>query len=189
MLRIFLTCALQTAMRLGEILSLKWKNVDLEKRQLTIRPESSKSGRSRTIPVSDTLSNLLEELGRANEGKSEFVFLYDDPKIRKPRPIKYVQHSFTAACRRADIQSLTFHDLRHTAASRMIAKGADPVSVKNILGHSSLRTSEIYFHSNLEQMQKALSLLSENVTFSHIFRHKFVKGKRKKLVNLPFSLN
>ena len=184
-----LTCALQTAMRLGEILSLKWKNVDLEKRQLTIRPESSKSGRSRTIPVNNTLSNLLDELGRANDGKSEFVFLYDDPKIGKPRPIKYVQHSFTAACRRAGIQSLTFHDLRHTAASRMIAKGANPVSVKNILGHSSLRTSEIYFHSNLEQMQKAVSLLSENVTFSHIFRHKFVKGKRKKLVNLPFSLN
>lgn len=155
-LKPILTCALQTGMRCAEILGLKWENVDLEKRQIHVKAESSKSGKARIIPINSTLAYELKMLDRT---RSPFVFLYDDPKTGESRPIKYVQHSFNAACRRAGITGLRFHDLRHTVASRLASRGANPVSIKNILGHSNLRTTEIYLHSNLKQMREEIERL------------------------------
>ena len=63
----------------------------------------------------------------------------------------------------AGIKGLTFHDLRHTVGSRLISKGADPVSVKNILGYANLKTIEIYLHSSLKQMKEAVEMLDERV--------------------------
>jgi len=155
-LKPILVCALRTGMRCAEILGLKWENVDLKKREITIKAEASKSGKARIIPINNTLLYELEKLNRA---RSPFVFLYDDPKTGKSRPIKYVQHSFTAACKRADVKGLRFHDLRHTVASRLVSKGADPVTVKNLLGHAHLKTTEIYIHSNLKRMREEVELL------------------------------
>lgn len=70
------------------------------------------------------------------------------------------------ACKRSDIKNLTFHTLRHTFGSRLIEKGADPVSVKNILGHANLKTTEIYLHSSIGQMKSAVELLDQKGTKS-----------------------
>jgi hypothetical protein len=63
------------------------------------------------------------------------------------------------ACMRAEIEDLRFHDLRHTFGSRLIEKGADPVSVKNLLGHTNLKTTEIYLHSSIGSMREAVEML------------------------------
>ena len=160
-LRPVLTCALSTAMRYTEILGLRWENVDLVKRQITIKAESSKTGKRRVVPINDTLFAELGKLKKLNSGASPFVFLYEDPKTGKRRPVKTVRRAFLMACRRACIKDLTFHDLRHTVGSRLISKGTDPVSVKNILGHSNLKTTEIYLHSNMKQMREAVERLDE----------------------------
>ena len=158
-LKPILVCALFTGMRYGEVLGLSWDEVDLEKRQIIVRAERSKSGRSRTIPVNSALYDVLRKLKLKSNGTGGKVFLYEDPSNGKERPVKTVRRAFTQACRRAGINNFRFHDLRHTFATRLIDRGADPVSVKNLLGHANLKTTEIYLHSSLSQMKKAVDLL------------------------------
>jgi excisionase family DNA binding protein len=195
-LKPILTCGLSTAMRYSEILGLKWENVDLEKRQIFIKAESSKSGKARIIPVNDTLFAVLVKLKKLNNGVSDFVFLYEDPKTNKLRPVKTVRRAFVKACRRAEIKNLTFHDLRHTVGSRLISKGADPVSVQHILGHANLKTTEIYLHSSLEQMKEAVELLDEKSWLKSENLKKLLhicgtgkSGERKRFTNAFFSVN
>lgn len=159
-LKPILICALATGMRKSEITSLKWESVNLEKGQIIVRAELSKSRQQRTIPINETLLPELKRLKRLNVGVSEFVFLYFDPHLKKMRQVGEIRFAFDKSVERAKIKDLTFHDLRHTAGSRMLANGVDAVTVKNILGHKHLQTTEIYLHSSTEQMKKAVETLS-----------------------------
>lgn len=160
-LKPILMCALMTGMRYSEILGLAWDSVDLAKRQIVVKAELSKSGKRRIIPINETLLVEFERLRQQNMGKSEFVFLYADPKTGKLRPVRTVRRAFEMACRRACIKDFRFHDLRHTAGTRLIEKGADPISVRDILGHSKLKTTEVYLHSSLKRMEATVQLLDK----------------------------
>ncbi len=74
--------------------------------------------------------------------------------------LQYFRRAFEAACSRAKIVGLTFHDLRHTFATRLVRSGVDLITVKDLLGHYSVRTTERYTHSNQEQKRKAVELLN-----------------------------
>lgn len=162
-IRPILSCALLTGMRYSEILGLRWENVDLGKRQIVIKAESSKSGKKRTLPMNRSLLATLLQLKQMNMGASEYVFLYEDPKSGKFRHVTTIRRAFTAACRRAKIKNLHFHDLRHTVGTRLIERGVDPISVKNILGHANLKTTEIYLHSSMSRMMAAVEKLDDSV--------------------------
>ncbi len=150
-LRPIIITALCTGMRRGEILSLKWNQVDLSKR--TIRIDKAKGGKIRIIPINDA---LFKELSRIKENsKSDHVFVY--PKTGKP--IKDVKTTFNATTRRAEIKDLRFHDLRHTFASRLIERGVDLITVKDLLGHHSVTVTQRYTHSNAVQKKKAVESL------------------------------
>ncbi|MBN1271607.1 MAG: tyrosine-type recombinase/integrase [Candidatus Aminicenantes bacterium] len=71
--------------------------------------------------------------------------------------MKYFRRVFETASRRAGIKGLTLHDIRHTFASRLVRAGVDLITVKDLLGHYSVKTTERYIHSNKEQKRKALS--------------------------------
>jgi len=151
-LRPILTLALHTGMRLGEILSLTWAQVDLRKG--LIRVERTKSGLSRLIPINTSLYGVLEAI----RGQSSGAFLFRNAKTEKP--LGSVKTAFKAACRRAGINGLRFHDLRHTFASRLVERGADLITVKELLGHSSVKITERYTHSQSEQKKSAVALLA-----------------------------
>ena len=151
-LRPILTVALHTGMRLGEILGLTWTQVDLKKG--LIRVERTKSGLSRIIPINSALYEALGALTGHNAGAS----LFKNAKTGKP--LTSVKTAFLAACRRAGISGLRFHDLRHTFASRLVESGADIITVKELLGHSSVKITERYTHSQGEQKKFAVSLLT-----------------------------
>ena len=151
-LRPILTVALHTGMRLGEILSLTWAQVDFKKG--LIRVERTKSGLSRLIPINASLYSVLE----AFRGQSSGAFLFRNAKTEKP--LGSVKTAFKAACRRAGIIGLRFHDLRHTFASRLVENGADLITVKELLGHSSVKITERYTHSQSEQKKSAVALLA-----------------------------
>lgn len=168
-LRPIILAALCTAMRRGEILSLKWDQVDLGKRMIYV--EKTKSGKPRIIPINSILLNELSRLRQAN-GKSEYVFL--DPASE--RPMKDIKTAFRSACARAKknpddekdpgIVGLRFHDLRHNAASKMVEAGIDLVTVSKILGHASIQTTMRYAHPTPENMRRAVETLALNVTSS-----------------------
>lgn len=145
--------AVNTGMRKGEIFNLKWENVDFDNRHISIK--ESKSGRERKIPINSILYGLLYALHSQN-GHNEFVFV--NPKTRKP--FTDVKKSFDTACTDAGIEDLRFHDLRHTFATRLVRRGVDLVIIKELMGHSSIVTTQRYLHSQADVKLQAVEALT-----------------------------
>ena len=142
--------ALHTGMRKGEILNLKWNNIDFKYNFIELL--DTKSGKSRRIPLSNILKNILERL----EKISEYVFI--NPKTNKP----YIdlKKSFKKVLMNANIENFRFHDLRHTVATRLVEKGIDLVVVQEILGHSKLTTTQRYAHPVPQRKLDAINVLN-----------------------------
>ncbi len=160
-LRPVIIFALNTGMRKSEILTLKWSNVDLETGIITLEKTNTKSKKLRRIPINTVVRKLMLELKLKGKG-SEYVFLSS-----KGIPYKKedsLRQPFLGALRRAGIEGLRFHDLRHTAATRMIESGASIVAVSKILGHEDLKTTMRYAHPE-DSLKDAVELLTKT-TFS-----------------------
>ena len=132
--------ALETGMRRGEIHKLLWKDVDLGK--CTAQLLDTKNGEDRTIPLSTRAIGVLKALPRNINGK---VF-----------PGADISHSFAAACTRAGIEDLHFHDLRHEATSRLFERGFNPMEVSSITGHKTLQMLKRYTHLRAEDLAKRM---------------------------------
>lgn len=133
--------AIESAMRQGELLSLHWKHVDLIKR--TAHLPDTKNGTSRTVPLSSRAIEVLTSLPRSIGGK---VFNTTQSAV--------VQ-SWARACKRAEIEGLTFHDLRHEATSRMAEKLALHELMK-VTGHKDTKMLARYYHPRAEDLAKKL---------------------------------
>ncbi len=153
-IRPIVVVALNSGMRIGEILSLRWNQIDFASNR--IRVEKTKSDRVRFVPINSVLREELECL-RSKNGHEPYLFF----NAQTQKPILRMDKSFKSACRRAEIEGLRFHDLRHTFASRLIEKGADIETVKELLGHYSIITTQRYTHSGDERKRKAVELLSK----------------------------
>lgn len=145
--------ALNTAMRRGEILTLTWNNIDLQNRLITIEATNSKSKKKKRIFINTVVHKILLEQKMKNNGHV-YVFSGSDGN-----QIKTLRTAFENSCKRAGIIGLRFHDLRHTAATRMIESGANIVAVSKILGHSTLNMTMRYAHPD-DSIREAL----ENLT-------------------------
>ena len=161
-LRPILACALNTAMRKSEILTLKWENIDLDRKIITLNHTNTKSKKTKRIPINSTLRKLLLEQ-KLKAGSSAHAFLSSNGKPYKRHDS--LNQVFNGACRRANIKGFRFHDLRHTAATRMIEAGASIVAVSRILGHADLKTTMRYAHPD-DSLKDAVELLTNNVSES-----------------------
>jgi integrase len=143
--------ALNTGLRIGEIRSLKWESVDLENNLLTVFAE--KTHKIRPVPINAGTRHVLEfwALGR----KSEFVFY----NHQTGKPFVDLKAGFALACRKAGIEGVTWHTLRHTFASRLLDRGVDIVTVQQLLGHSTLTVTMRYTHTNLDSKKAAVAKL------------------------------
>jgi len=168
-MRNIIITALYTGMRKGEVISLKWENVDLDNGIITIDQTNAKSKKARRIPINSVIRRLLLEQ-RLKSAGNDYVFLSSkgSPYLRQDS----LNRAFTLALQKADIKGLRFHDLRHTAATRMIESGFSIVAVKEILGHASLDMTMRYAHPN-ESLRSALEGLSSyySDTFGHNSGH------------------
>jgi integrase len=143
--------ALNTGMRLGEILVLDWKDIDLKRKQITI--VDSKNSESRVVPINSVLYNLLI----AMEPKQGFVF-----HTRLGGPYKSVQTGFKAAVTRAGIKDFTFHDLRHTFASKLAMANVSLSTIGALLGHRTLLMTRRYAHLSPDYLTSVVELLTQN---------------------------
>lgn len=144
------TCALQTAMRKGEIFHLTWFQINFEYEYIHIL--ESKSGKARKIPISKKLMNIFKKLPRV----SEYVFI--NPETGKP--YTDIKHSWQTVMEAAGIENFRFHDLRHTAITRMVEKGIPLPVVKEIAGHSKIETTMRYTHTSTKQKIEAIEVLN-----------------------------
>ncbi|MFT3745067.1 MAG: tyrosine-type recombinase/integrase [Pyrinomonadaceae bacterium] len=118
---------IETGCRKGEIMSLTWKQVDLENSCITINATNTKTEKPRMVPVTDRLKAVLESLQKKRStGK---VFTTGE-----------FQDSFRRACEKAKLPDVHFHDLRHTAITRMLEKGVPQPLVMKISGHTNIKT-------------------------------------------------
>lgn len=154
-LRPVLLAALETGMRQGEILSLKWKDVDLEQETISVR--NTKSRKLREIPLHPELKEALARLPR----RSEYIFCYE--RGRRHSRHGMVRVAFERAKEAAGLADLTFHALRHNFASELISKGADVRTVQEYMGHSSLRMLQRYAHVNRGIWRSTIQLLGRNL--------------------------
>jgi len=150
-IRPVLIVALNTGMRRGEILSLKWSAVDLVRDFILI--EDSKSGKSRRIPMNGTVAAAIGALPKISE------FLFYNPETGTH--LQGIAASFEKARDAAKLKGLRLHDLRHTAASWMVAAGVDLVTVSKILGHASIQMTMRYAHPTPENMRRAVERLGD----------------------------
>jgi integrase len=139
-------------MRVGEILGLKWANVDLAKG--VIRVTETKSGKDRWIPINDRLKEVLVRLKDASS--SEFVFASKRTGTR----VKKIGSPWKRALRKSGITPCRFHDLRHAFASHLATSGVDLVTVKELLGHQDIRMTLIYAHSAPQYKREAVVRLN-----------------------------
>ena len=149
-LKDIITCALQTGMRKGEILNLKWSNIDMEYRFIELL--ETKSGKSRRIPISDSLYNIFNTLPVT----SEYVFI--NPETNKP--YTDLKKSFRTVLKQAGIQDFRFHDLRHTFATRLAECNVDLIVIKELLGHSKIDTTMRYAHAVPKRKIEAITILN-----------------------------
>ncbi len=133
-----ITWAIETAMRRGEIAAMRWDHLDRSARVLLI-PET-KTGTPRRVPLSTAALGVLDGLPRRIDGR-----------VWGMRPDS-ISQAFERVCKAADIEGLTFHDLRHEATSRLFEKGLNPMEVAAITGHKTLQMLKRYTHLRAEDL-------------------------------------
>ena len=129
-----ITWAIETAMRRGEIAGMRWEHVDREARVLLI-PET-KTGTPREVPLSRAASAILDEKSTQCSTPGLIWSLRADS----------ISQAFKRVCKAAGVEGLTFHDLRHEAASRLSEKKFSPLEVAAITGHKSMQMVKRYSH-------------------------------------------
>lgn len=171
--------AMQTGLRVGELVGLKFEDADLKNRTLRIRrtmkyDHTSKEWRSgppksaagnRTIPLTDLAIDILKKQKEQNSKLKvvplefrEYVFI-DESGL-----IKYGSYDSALGwvCKKIGIKPITMHNLRHTFATRCVQSGMAPKTLQTILGHSTINvTMDLYVHTTEEEKCREIDKVSE----------------------------
>jgi len=141
-----------TAMRRGEILGLRWLDVDLNGGRILL--PQTKNGDGRIVYLNALATDVLRSRWNGTAKPTDRVFPLADECTADN-----ISKGFAAVCRRLKIEDFTFHDLRHTAASWMRMQGADIHTVAQLLGHKDLRMATRYQHLSPEFLSTAVARL------------------------------
>lgn len=152
-LRPMLRLAVGTGMRLEELLSLRWPQIDLARREITLT--ETKTGAPRVVPMSAQIVGTVSELLRVRHIRESWVFWHDDGGRYTT-----IKTGFLAACRRAEIKNFRWHDLRHTFASWAVQDGMDLYRLSRILGHKTLAMTQRYAHLQTADLHEAVGTQS-----------------------------
>ena len=138
-LELVVMLALTTGMRRGEILALRWPDIDLARGSIVIHEAKNREGRA--VPLAPGVLALLGKHAQVRHLHSDLVFARSD----QPRGIDF-DHAFIDAVRAAHIDNFRFQDLRHTAAAYLAMSGATAAEIAAVLGHKTLATVKRYAH-------------------------------------------
>jgi integrase len=154
--------AINTGMRRGEILSLKWSQI----RNDFIHLEKTKTDEARQIPIIPEVDAIFKARRKRIQLKSEYVFCHEVRKTDRKgnlllyQPVGDISNAFDSAVKRADIEHCRFHDLRHTFASHLIMRGRTPKEIQELLGHKDISMTMRYAHLADKHKVEAIHALS-----------------------------
>ncbi len=150
--------ALNTGMRRGEILRLRWEDVDFRRSRIQVvsREEGhTKNYESQTVPMNSVVTAALRKQPRRLD--SPYVFCNVNGE-----PFADVDTSFATALRKSRLPHFRFHDLRHTFASWLVMGGVDIRTVQEMLGHKDIRMTMRYAHLAPDHMRRAVAILDNS---------------------------
>lgn len=156
-LRRVVEAGLLTGFRRRELACLRPQDVDFEKETVTIDTAYAKSRKPRTLPLTESLKAVLAD-AIAHNGGAATVFVNEQGK---PWEVTHLSTAFGRACRKAGIERLGPHVLRHTFATRLTMGGVDLQTVQELLGHADIAMTVRYAHPTTDHKRQALALLEK----------------------------
>ena len=186
LLRDMILVALKTGLRFGELIALEWKDIDFSNNQMTVKQSlyrgrmgGTKSNKIRFIPLLDEVCDILRDKAR----KSSFIFTKDNGDFLIPMLCLRWLHR---ACEKSGLRKIGWHTLRHTFASQLAQHGVSITIVKELLGHSDIRTTMRYSHLSSSATREAVKQL--NISIGHNMATISNTGEEKKLTFSPIRV-
>jgi site-specific recombinase XerD len=154
-----------TGMRLGEVVNLRWKNIDLQQKLIQVSNSDdfqTKSKQDRIVPLTNRLYDVLFKIAPnifTLKNNNDLVFLnWNKVKFNQD----YISRCFKKAVRKLKLsEGYKFHTLRHSYATNLVNSGASLFVVQHLLGHSDLKTTQIYSHLKQQNLFDAVDLLNK----------------------------
>ncbi len=140
--------AIETAMRQGELLKMRWEDIELANDHGTISLYDTKNGKDRVVPLSAKAVALIRDIPRPEDGGRVFSFTKNA-----------IRTAWDFACKRAEITGLRFHDLRHEAVSRLFELGLEQIEAASISGHISPQSLKGYTHISSAKLAQKMNRL------------------------------
>jgi integrase len=171
-LRWFIILASNTGMRESEIMGLRWNEIDMAGKVITLTASRTKGNKARAVFMNETVATLLAErkLHRKETG-GEYVF----PNPSTEKPYRWISHSWAQLLEKCKIkpygnppQRPRFHDLRHTWATRAAEAGVPQVDIKDTLGHRYSQTTDRYMSGTDKRKREAVHLVQFEVPAGEI---------------------
>ena len=165
--RVIVALALKAGLRRGELLALRWEDVDLHAGKLLVRQSvyrgqitSPKNRRMREVPLA---ASLAAELRAHRHLRGQFVLCQEDGAMLTRDMVKRI---VPAACKRAGLRLLQWHALRHSFASQLAMAGVPVAVIKDLLGHATIEMTMRYAHLAPAVHREAIERLDSGATFS-----------------------
>jgi len=159
-LKLIVLISMTTGARRGEIMSLRWRHVDLKSSRITL--VDTKNGDTRSIPIVDPVTGLLSQWAKVRSIDENSYVFPGHSESNKGKPLDF-DKTWRNVLVSSGVNDFRFHDLRHTAASYLAMNGAGIREIGDILGHKSLSMVQRYSHlcedhkkATVERMAKAV---------------------------------
>lgn len=160
-LLLIVVLALSTGARRGEIMNLRWKDVDMNAGRATLN--ETKNNERRALPIAGYALELLKQHSKVRQFDSELVF--PDPHDGS-KPWSF-ETTWRNARKRAEVEDFRFHDLRHSAASYLAMSGATTAEIAEVLGHKTLQMVKRYAHLSDQHISDVVGKMNQKIFSSN----------------------
>ena len=152
-LRFIVQFGLQTGMRRGELMKLKWADIDFEKELICIPAQITKANKARVLPLMPEVQKILSSIREKDSSREEIFTGWK-------ATLGGISGRFKKACEEAGLAGYSFHCMRHTFSTRLKDAGIHPYVVRDWLGHQSIEMTNHYTHATPSLMREALAQIS-----------------------------
>jgi integrase len=149
-LEVLFLLSLDTGLRMGESRTLLWTDIDLKAPTVTVRGAVAKSSQSRVVPLSTRVVAALTAWGEQTGTTGKLFTGATEP---------WLVNAWRTVCRRSEVTGVRWHDLRHTFGSRCARAGVPIMTIKALMGHASITTTQRYLHSTADDARAAIAML------------------------------
>jgi integrase len=146
--------AITTGARRGELLGLRWNDIDFERQ--TAYVQTTKNGQPKVLPLTD---DVIKELTKFRQQDSPLIF---NSEI-KPHKAFCFNKQWKKALVLAEVDNFRFHDLRHTTASYLAMSGASLLEIADVLGHKQISVTQRYAHLCIDHKEKLINSVMSNI--------------------------